>query len=232
MYKDCNAKQRDILINLLMSVNHKSNKWVFKGQEYEVGKGQIITSLDSIAKMCAKDVSVQNVRTALEKFQKYGFLTNESTNKNRLITVVNWELYQGGEENQQTNQQATNKQLTTNKNDKNNENKKLFVETSNEYRLSKYLFEHIRRNNSKTKKPNYQSWSKQFDFIIRIDRRDIEEIKKVINWCQNDSFWCSNILSPTKLRAQYDQLVVKMNKEPQITEKPEEFSAFDVKFKL
>lgn len=103
-------------------VNHKSNKWIFKGEEHEVKAGQVVTSLESIANMCAKDVSVQNVRTALLKFEKHGFLTNKSTNKNRLITIVNWELYQSEEEKQQTKQQASNKHLTTNKNVKNEKN--------------------------------------------------------------------------------------------------------------
>lgn len=122
LYKDCNAKQRDILINLLLSANHKPSEWIYKGQKYTVKGGQFITSLESIASMCAKDVTVQNVRTALKKFEKYGFLTNESTNKNRLITIINWEFYQSNEKNQQTNQQVVNKQLTTNKNDNNEKN--------------------------------------------------------------------------------------------------------------
>ena len=108
LYKDCNSKQRDILINLLLMANHKSNKWIFKGEEFEVKAGQLVTSLESIANSCAKDVTVQNVRTALLKFEKYGFLINKSTNKNRLITIVNWELYQSEEEKQQVNQQAAN----------------------------------------------------------------------------------------------------------------------------
>lgn len=212
LYKDCNSKQRDILINLLLMVNHKTNKWIFKGEEHEVKSGQVVTSLESIANMCAKDVSVQNVRTALLKFEKHGFLTNKSTNKNRLITIVNWDLYQSDEEKQQANQQATNKQLTTNKNVRMKE-KNIFVETSTEYRLAKYLFGHIRRNNPVFKEPNYQTWSKHFDYIIRIDKRELDEIKSIIEWCQKDSFWCTNILSPSKLRKQYDQLVIKMSQE-------------------
>ena len=70
LYKDCNSKQRDILINLLLMANHKSNKWIFKGEECEVKAGQVITSLDKIAQYCAKDVSIQNIRTALLKFDR------------------------------------------------------------------------------------------------------------------------------------------------------------------
>jgi D-alanyl-D-alanine dipeptidase len=106
---------------ILLMANHKENQWEFKGEIYTVGPGQFVTSLDSIKQNCAKDVSIQNIRTALLKLEKWGFLTSKSTNKNRLITVVNWEVYQPQEKNQQTDQQATNKQLTTNKNVKNEE---------------------------------------------------------------------------------------------------------------
>lgn len=220
LYKDCNSKQRDVLINLLLMVNHKSNKWIFKGEEHEVKAGQVVTSLESIANMCAKDVSIQNVRTALLKFEKYGFLTNKSTNKNRLITIGNWEVYQCDEENQQANQQAINKRLTTNKNVKNEKNKKLYVETSNEYRLAEHLFELIRKNNPTHKEPSIQTWAKHIDYMIRLDKRKVEDIEKVINWCQSDKFWFNKILSTEKLRKQYDQLTMQMKSKQQIMEQP------------
>lgn len=72
---------------------------------------------------------------ALKKFERYGFLTNESTNKNRLITIENWELYQSNEENQQTNQHAINKQLTTNKN-VNNEKSKIYSEIIEKFNIT------------------------------------------------------------------------------------------------
>lgn len=122
LWKDLNSKQRDIFINLLMMANHKGSTWIFDGIEYKLKPGQMITSLESIKKECAKDVSIQNIRTCLLKLEKHGFLTNKSTNKNRLITIENWELYQISEKKQQANQQATNKQLTTNKNDKKDKN--------------------------------------------------------------------------------------------------------------
>ena len=122
IWLESTPEQKTILVTLLMMANHEENEWEWKGERCEVGKGQFITSLESITKKCGKGVSVQNVRTALKRFEKYEFLTNESTNKNRLITIVNWASYQGNEENQQANQQATNKQLTTNKNERTKKN--------------------------------------------------------------------------------------------------------------
>jgi DNA replication protein DnaD len=111
-----------------MLANHQGREWEFKGEKYKAAPGQFITSLESLAQKCGKGVSIQNVRTSLKRFEKYDFLTNESTNKNRLITIVNWGFYQFSEDeltsNPTSNQQATNKQLTTNKNVKNVKNEK------------------------------------------------------------------------------------------------------------
>lgn len=227
LYKDLNSKQRDILINLLLEVNHKSKKWIFKGEEFEVKAGQMITSLESIANMCAKDVTVQNVRTCLLKLEKYGFLTNKSTNQNRLITIVNWALYQNEEEKQQANQQAVNKQLTTNKNVRMKEDN-IYVETSNEYRLAKYLFELIRKNNPTYKEPNLQTWAKHIDYMIRIDKRKVEDIELVIEWCQSDKFWYKNILSTKKLREKYDQLFIQMKPKEKQSNSLEKFKGLEL----
>lgn len=35
------------------------------------------------------------------------------------------------------------------------------------------------------------------------------EVERIVDWCQADSFWRSNILSPAKLRKQFTQLVLK-----------------------
>ena len=79
--------------------------------------------------------------------------------------------------------------------------------------LSKLLFSLMQINNPKAKQPNFQNWSKEFDYILRIDNKNIEEVEGVIRWCQHDSFWKSNILSPKKLREKYDQLYLKMIEE-------------------
>lgn len=88
------AEQKVILITLLMMANFKSNQWEWSGEKFEVLPGQFVTSLDSIAKECGTGISIQNVRTALVRFEKLDFLTNESTKNGRLITIANWSLYQ------------------------------------------------------------------------------------------------------------------------------------------
>lgn len=54
-----------------------------------------------------------------------------------------------------------------------------------------------------------QGWITDMDKLNRIDQRTWQEIEHIINWSQNDSFWRTNILSPGKLRKQFDQLRLK-----------------------
>lgn len=88
----------------------------------------------------------------------------------------------------------------------------IFVEDSNEFQLSKKLLDLIILNNPNFKLPNLQSWASDMNKIIRIDKRDTSQIHKVIEFCQKDHFWKSNILSVAKLRKQFDQLSTKMCK--------------------
>jgi hypothetical protein len=132
MYQDLNAVQRDVLLQCLLAANHKPKKWEWQGKIFKCQAGQFITSLDSLVKLCANGTSIQNVRTALVKLEKWQFLTNESTKTGRLITVTNWDTYQNqdDEANKGINkeltksQQSSNKELTTNKNVKKDKNEK------------------------------------------------------------------------------------------------------------
>lgn len=49
-------------------------------------------------------------------------------------------------------------------------------------------------------------WLSDMERLHKIDERTWEQITKAIEWCQADDFWRGNILSPAKLRKQYDQL--------------------------
>lgn len=88
-------EQKVVLITILLLANHEENKWEWKGEQFTCRPGQLITSLNSLVRECGDGVSIQNVRTALDRFEKLGFLTNVSTKTGRLITIVNWEKYQG-----------------------------------------------------------------------------------------------------------------------------------------
>ncbi len=128
-------EQKVILVTLLLMANHDGRQWEWQGQQYYAGPGQFVTSLPKIAEKAGPGISIQNVRTALKRFEKYEFLTDKSTNKNRLITINNWAFYQekpdatNRQANSQltVNQQSANSQLTSNKNVRNKECKNIDV---------------------------------------------------------------------------------------------------------
>ena len=119
IWQNSTAEQKTILITLLLMANHEPNQWEWKGKKYTVKSGEFITSLEKIVARCGKGITTQNVRSALKRFEKLQFLTNESTKQNRLIKIENWRFYQG-RENQPN--KATNKEVTTNNNDNNDNN--------------------------------------------------------------------------------------------------------------
>jgi biotin operon repressor len=125
-YKNTNTFK--LFIHLLISANHKPAKW----QGINIERGQFLSGIDSLSR--ATGLSKQSIRTSIKHLKSTGELTSKSTNKNTLYTIVNYNLYQTIEQeptskltSQLTNdQQATNKQLTTNKNDKKEENENNF----------------------------------------------------------------------------------------------------------
>ncbi|MEJ4417094.1 replication protein, partial [Enterococcus faecium] len=202
IWQESTPEQKVILITLLSMANHEEREWEWQGEPYKASPGQFVTSLDSIRKKCGKGISLQNVRTALKRFEKYEFLTNQPTNKNRLITIVNWEVYQS-KDNDLTkeltsNQQATNKQLTTNKNEKNYKNEKNNKTSSSQprkkrvydtdsvyYILAEELFKQICQN-QEIKKPNLQSWADDIRKMIEIDKRTENQVRGMIEWSQHN----------------------------------------------
>ncbi|AOR24323.1 hypothetical protein [Clostridium taeniosporum] len=141
IWQNSTPEHKTILITLLGMANHSGREWEWKGKQFKAEPGMLVTSLESICNKCGKGISIQNVRSALKKFENYEFLTQEVTKTGRLITIVNWGLYQVGKDegNKQTNkevtndqqstnkeptksQQRANKEVTTNKNDKNIKN--------------------------------------------------------------------------------------------------------------
>jgi len=136
-------EQKVILITLLLMANHQEKEWEWGGSKFKARPGQFVTSLDSISKNAGKGISQQNVRTALVRFKKLEFLTDESTKTGRLITLVNWDLYQVKKlrANKAPNidltntSQTPNKDLTPNNNDKNVKNDKKSIYTPDELEI-------------------------------------------------------------------------------------------------
>lgn len=117
IWKQSTPVQQSILITLLLMANHDEEELFINGKKTIIKPGQMFTSLPNIAQKANRGVTTQNVRTALARFEKLEFLTNQSTAQGRLITIVNWGVYQGLEDkpNRASNRHLTDHQQTPNR---------------------------------------------------------------------------------------------------------------------
>lgn len=67
------------------------------------------------------------------------------------------------------------------------------------------------RRNFKITSQDKKNWAIEIDRMIRLDKRDVTEIKAVLAWLMTNEFWQKNILSGSKLRKQFDKLAIEMN---------------------
>lgn len=116
-YNDINVKV--LFLHLLLTVNYEDKKW----QGIIIKRGQKVTSLGHLAK--ETQLTIQQVRTALDKLQKTQNITIKTTNKYTLVTVENYDLYQSY--NDYITSNTTNEQQTNNNNIRNKEYKKIRI---------------------------------------------------------------------------------------------------------
>lgn len=106
-YTDINTKT--LFFHLLLTANHAPAKW----RGHTIERGQLITSLKHLSEETT--LSVQQVRTSLNKLKSTSEITIKSTNKNTLITIEKYNVYQvndledNTQDNTRSNKRATNK---------------------------------------------------------------------------------------------------------------------------
>ena len=119
-YDDANTKA--LFLHCLLRANHESTKW--RGQIIE--RGSFVTSLSHLASEL--NLSVKQIRTCINKLKTTGEVAHKGNNRNSIITINNYELYQEkgqAKDNQGANDgQSEGNQGATNKNEKNIKNEK------------------------------------------------------------------------------------------------------------
>ena len=83
--------------------------------------------------------------------------------------------------------------------------------TDEQIDLSKFLLNRILLNKPNYKPPsNINIWANDMRLMIERDNRTVEQIKNVIEWCSDDGFWQTVILSASSLRKSFDKIESKM----------------------
>ena len=115
-----------VWIYLLLNASHNEHSALFKGEKITLKPGQLITGRKSIA--LALHIDESKVERILKSLKSEQQIEQQTSSKNRLISITNWEFYQQSE--QQNEQQVNNKrttseqQVNTNKNIKNDKNER------------------------------------------------------------------------------------------------------------
>lgn len=94
IWRNCTPSQCKVLITILLMCNYEEQQWIWKGKKFMVKSGEMVTSLNNIARNCGEGITPKIVRNSLDKFQQYGFLKSIGSERGRLITINNWEFYQ------------------------------------------------------------------------------------------------------------------------------------------
>lgn len=121
-----------VWVYLLLSATHKEYPALFKGEKIMLKPGQLITGRKSIAEKFK--ISESKVTRILDNLKNEHQIEQQTSNKNRLISIVNWDKYQNSEH--QIGQRVNNKRTTSeqqvntnnNVNNNNNDNNQLTKE--------------------------------------------------------------------------------------------------------
>lgn len=123
--------KRSAWIDLLLSANHKDNKFLLGNNLVDIERGSFITSEVKLSDRWGW--SRTKVRNFLELLEKDNMLLKESDNKKTVLTIVNYNDYQVQETSKehQENINKTSKEhqenTNNNVNNVNNDNKSLFM---------------------------------------------------------------------------------------------------------
>ena len=94
-----------------------------------------------------------------------------------------------------------------------------------DFYLARYMLKRIAELNPKMKMPDLKNWTHDVRLIRKEDNRTHKEIKMVFDWANNDPFWQSHILSPSKLRDQFDKLFIKSKEAANNGNKQQDFGS-------
>jgi len=124
-YGATSSKRVHLLVFLIGLANHKEANFMFNGEKTIVKRGQLITGRKSLSTITG--ISESYVEKLLKEFEKQGILEQQTSNRNRLITIVKYSHYQSSdnqEDNRKTTKRTTERQQkdTNNKDNKNNKN--------------------------------------------------------------------------------------------------------------
>lgn len=175
------AVKRTLWENLLIDASYKSRVVNFKGVDWNLSRGQLVTTREILASQIeigGKPISALIIRRALEFFEKKGMISKYGNRLGTVITITNYDVYQSyffDQSNDQKNDQQNNKVLEQESNNKNNTPISPKGEKSSAENLAKELLAYY----NQSRNARCQDYS---PFLKVLDKYNLDEIKLVIDW--------------------------------------------------
>lgn len=86
--------------------------------------------------------------------------------------------------------------------------------TAEDLTTAQWMFKRVQVIAPTALEPNWTQWANVIRLMRELDQRSHRDICELYDWVSRDAFWCTNVLSPQKLRQKWDQLSVKRNVAP------------------
>lgn len=210
---------RDLYLAILGHIRFEEQKFNDYGTDIIIKPGQVCASFEEIAKWCGvyqnhKKPTKKNIENSLARLRQVFLLGLSLGHKRSIITITHTDTYNLIINNLGTTLGTTlGRPWDDYKKNKVKESKERYKQVAPDVaELVDIFLKKILERKPDFKKPSsLDKWHDAMDKIIRIDCRSKESILAMILWIHDDPFWKTNILSPEKLRKQFDQIQIKMS---------------------
>ncbi|MDX7624562.1 replication protein [Enterobacter bugandensis] len=81
--------------------------------------------------------------------------------------------------------------------------------SADDLKAARWIYDRLLTVNASLSEPNWAEWANTIRLMRVQDNRTHYEICDLFQWANRDEFWKDNILSPSSLRKQWDQLTTK-----------------------
>lgn len=84
--------------------------------------------------------------------------------------------------------------------------------TEDDYRAAEWIFGRVKVIVPTAKEPNWREWANDIRLMREADHRTLHDICTLFDFTNKHHFWGANVLSPRKLRQQWNRLSVEREK--------------------
>ncbi|MGJ7133163.1 replication protein [Morganella morganii] len=81
--------------------------------------------------------------------------------------------------------------------------------TADDLKAAEWIYGKVQIVCPTAQEPTWHSWANDIRLMRQVDGRTHEEICRLFQWANKDTFWCSNVLCPAKLREKWPTLVIQ-----------------------